>query len=68
MPTIRESAMDEKPSHVEQGQAERARRLREKIDQLKDGTPQVNPDQPKSIKQQIAERVNQMEEQEKQDK
>jgi hypothetical protein len=67
MPT-RESAMDEKPSHVEQGQAERARRLRERIDQLKAGTPAVNPAAPKSIKQQIAERVNQIEKQEKQDK
>ncbi len=64
----RESAMDEKPSHVEQGQAERARRLRERIDQLKAGTPAVDPDRPKSIKQQIAERVNQIEKQEKQDK
>jgi hypothetical protein len=60
--------MDEKPSHVEQGQAERARRLRERIDQLKTGMPAVNPDQPKSIKQQIAERVHQIEKQEEQDK
>jgi hypothetical protein len=53
--------MDEKPSHVEQGQAERARRLRERIDQLKSGTPVADPGQPKSIKQQIGERVSQLE-------
>jgi len=58
--------MDEKPSHVEQGQAERARRLRQKIDQLKTGTPPQDPGQPKSIKQQIADRVNQMEKEESQ--
>jgi hypothetical protein len=58
--------MDEKPSHVEQGQAERARRLREKIDQLKSGHPAQTPDQPKSIKQQIGERVSQIEKEEKQ--
>jgi hypothetical protein len=59
--------MEEKPSHVEQGQAERARRLRERIDQLKSGTPVTDPGQPKSIKQQIGERVSQLEK-EKEDK
>jgi hypothetical protein len=59
--------MEEKPSHVEQGQAERARRLRERIDQLKSGTPITDPGQPKSIKQQIGERVSQLEK-EKEDK
>ncbi|HKR94916.1 MAG TPA: hypothetical protein VJW55_06125 [Candidatus Angelobacter sp.] len=53
--------MDEKPSHVEQGQAERARRLRERIDQLKSGTSITDPGQPKSIKQQIGERVSELE-------
>lgn len=53
--------MDEKLSHVEQGQAERARRLRERIDQLKSGTPITDPGQPKSIKQQIGERVSELE-------
>ena len=59
--------MEEKPSHVERGQAERARRLRERIDQLKSGTPVTDPGQPKSIKQQIGERVSQLEK-EKEDK
>jgi hypothetical protein len=53
--------MNEQSSHVEQGQAERARRLREKIEQLKSGTPQQGSDQPKSIKQQIADRVTEIE-------
>ena len=58
--------MDEKPSHVEQGQLERARRLRQKIDELKTGVPANNkPGQPKSIKEQLAERARQIEEQEK---
>jgi hypothetical protein len=57
--------MDEKPSHVEQGQLERARRLRQKIDELKSGVPANKPGQPKSIKEQLAERARQIEEQEK---
>jgi hypothetical protein len=60
----KEFSMDEKQSHVEQGQAERARRLREKIDQLKTGIPEEKPGEPKSIKQQIAERVSQIEKEE----
>jgi hypothetical protein len=57
--------MDEKPSHVEQGQLERARRLRQKIDELKTGVPANQPGQPKSIKEQLAERAREIEEQEK---
>ena len=56
-----ECHMEEKPSHLEEGQAERARRLREKIDSLKTGVPARKPDEPKSIKEQIAERVNEIE-------
>ena len=52
--------MDETQSHLEQGQAERARRLREKISELKTGTPRKEPGQPKSIKEQIAERVSEI--------
>lgn len=55
--------MDEKPSQLEQAQIERARRLREKINELKGGAPVNQPDQPKSIKEQIAERVSQIEKQ-----
>lgn len=56
--------MDKKPSHLEEGQAERARRLREKINELKSGVQK--PGEPKSIKQQIADRVNEIQKQEDQ--
>jgi len=55
--------MEEK-SHTEEGQLERARRLREKIDELKTGAPPKKSDEPKSIKEQIAERVNELEKKE----
>ncbi|HKD14569.1 MAG TPA: hypothetical protein VKE71_08465 [Candidatus Angelobacter sp.] len=49
--------MTEEESHLEQGQIERARRLREKIEQLKSGAPpKQEPGAKKSIKEQIAER------------
>lgn len=48
--------MSDDQSHVEQGQIERARRLREKIEQLKSGAPPQEPGAKKSLKEQIAER------------
>ena len=53
----RSPTMSEEESHLEQGQIERARRLREKIEQLKSGAPpKQEPGAKKSIKEQIAER------------
>jgi hypothetical protein len=52
--------MDDKPSNQEQAQIERARRLRERINDLKSGTQEKNSDQPKSIKEQIADRASQL--------
>ena len=49
--------MPDKPSHLEQGQAERARRLHDKIEQLKAGRPaKEEPAKTKSIKEQLDER------------
>ncbi len=49
--------MAEEQSHIEQGQVERARRLRSHIDRLKQGRPEpVDPKKEKSIKEQIDER------------
>ena len=49
--------MPDKPSHLEQGQAERARRLHDKIEQLKSGAPiKQKPGKQKSLKEQIDER------------
>jgi len=56
--------MDEK-SQMEQAQIERARRLREKINELTGGAPANQPDEPKSIKEQIAERVSELEKEKK---
>jgi hypothetical protein len=54
--------MPDQPSHLEQGQAERARRLRNKIEELKSGvTPQPESQQPKSLKEQIEERAAEQE-------
>jgi hypothetical protein len=50
--------MPEDQSHIEQGQIERARRLRTHIDRLKQGQPEpVDPKKEKSLKEQIAERA-----------
>jgi hypothetical protein len=49
--------MNEEPSHTQQGQNERAKRLREQIERLKSGRPEEDrPDKPKSLKEQIEER------------
>jgi hypothetical protein len=48
----------ESTSHVEAGQVERARRLRDKIEQLKTGTPPKPSTAPKSIKEQIHDRTS----------
>jgi hypothetical protein len=54
--------MSEKPSHLEQGQIERARRLRQSIEKLKSGQAEKEaPQGGKSLKEQIAERVEQEE-------
>jgi len=46
----------EQDSHTEEGQIERARRLREQIERLKTGLPPRGSQGPKSLKEQIAER------------
>jgi hypothetical protein len=44
-------------SHTEQGQIERAKRLREHIDRLKKGQPEpAQISKPKSLKEQVSER------------
>jgi len=49
--------MSEEPSHTQQGQNERARRLREQIERLKSGrSDDDRPGKPKSLKEQIEER------------
>lgn len=50
--------MSEEQSHVEQGQIERAKRLRNQIDRLKGGQPEpTDPKKGRSLKEQIAERA-----------
>jgi hypothetical protein len=50
--------MPEEQSHSEQGQVERAKRLRDHIDRLKQGEPESAGSQKgKSIKEQIADRA-----------
>jgi len=52
---------DQQP-HVEQGQIERAKRLRDHIDRLKRGQPEpADPKKGKSLKEQIAERADERE-------
>jgi hypothetical protein len=49
--------MPEENSHAEQGQVERAKRLRDHIERLKRGEPEpADPKRGKSLKEQIAER------------
>ena len=50
--------MAEHQSHTEQGQVERAKRLRDHIDRLKRGQPEpAPPGKQKSLKEQIIERT-----------
>jgi phage shock protein A len=55
--------MADQPTHTEQGQIERAQRLREKINRMKEGGPAADESssqpeaRPKSIKEQIEERT-----------
>jgi hypothetical protein len=50
--------MTEEQSHTEQGQIERAKRLRNHIERLKQGEPEpTSPKKGKSLKEQIAERT-----------
>jgi hypothetical protein len=55
--------MADQPTHAEQGQIERAQRLRQKINQMKEGVPAADEDHPqpesspKSLKEQIEDRA-----------
>lgn len=54
--------MPEDQSHTEQGQIERAKRLRNRIERLKQGqTEPATPGKEKSLKEQIAERTAEQE-------
>ncbi len=54
---LKRGLMSEEQSHVEQGQIERAKRLRNHIDRLKRGQPEpADPKKGRSLKEQIAER------------
>ena len=54
--------MPEEQSHIEQGQVERAKRLRSHIDRLKQGQAEpADPKKGKSLKEQIAERAAEQE-------
>jgi hypothetical protein len=53
-----ESTMADEKSHTEQGQIERAQRLRQVIERLKDGGPlDESSSEGKSLKEQIEERA-----------
>jgi hypothetical protein len=41
-------------------QIERSKRLREQIERLKSGRPSKRPDRPKSLREQVEERVNRL--------
>jgi len=50
--------MANQPTHAEQGQIERAQRLRAKIDRMKQGLPADDPAKPESLKEQIEDRAD----------
>lgn len=53
--------MADQSSHTEEGQVERAKRLREHIERLKKGQPQpAQIGKPKSLKEQVSERSEKM--------
>ena len=52
--------MADEKSHTEEGQIARANRLRQVIENLKEGGPETpSSDKPESLKEQIAERARQ---------
>lgn len=56
--------MPENTSHEQQGQDERAQRIRKQIERLKSGQVSGNrPDKPKSIREQVEERAKALEKQ-----
>lgn len=56
--------MPENTSHEQQGQNERAQRIRKQIERLKSGVSKQTPsDKPKSIREQVEEREKEFEEQ-----
>jgi hypothetical protein len=55
--------MPEKTSHEQQGQDERAQRIRKQIERLKSGRADDRPDKPKSIREQVEERAREREKQ-----
>lgn len=46
--------------HTLEGQAQRAKRLREQIENLKSGKPSERPEKNKSLREQIEERANEI--------
>jgi hypothetical protein len=55
--------MPEDQSHTEQGQVARAKRLRERIESLRQGhAPPGDPKTPKSLKEQLDERARERQE------
>ena len=56
--------MAENTSHEQQGQDERAQRIRKQIERLKSGRADDDrPDKPKSIREQVEEREREIEKQ-----
>jgi hypothetical protein len=49
-------------SHTQEGQVQRAKRLRELIEDLKSGKPAGKPDHPPSLREQIEDRAKEVQE------
>ena len=60
MGSPQERNMANQPTHAEQGQIERAQRLRAKIDRMKQGLPADDPAKPESLKEQIEDRATKL--------
>jgi hypothetical protein len=51
-------------AHTLEGQEERARRLRQQIEQMQSGSTKPEPEQPLSLREQIEKRANEIRQQE----
>jgi hypothetical protein len=56
---------DQDSQHTQEGQVQRAKRLREQIEGLKSGRPIEPPGHEKSLREQIEDRANRLREQDK---
>lgn len=55
-------------THTREGQVERAKRLRQRIEEMQSGSTKPEPEQPLSLREQVEKRANEIRKQEERGK